>query len=359
MKRYYLFKIGNKGCPENTLIIHDDISAPQLVKRTLRKFNKIVSLNDFLTQLEDQDSELMNFSNTCLLIISNLSEQIHNLLAQEISLNGFYNFKYYELIPTNDGFRSYEYEGEKFIEALKSDTNISLTNADLDKAEESLIKMFFPPEPSLIRYKLLKGGRSGSKVVEVSQVFNVARPRKFVIKIGSREGGKIAQEEISVKKWVSALAPDYHTEKKENATHEALKYDFASKDGKGDSSSFGNYFTEETSDKIKQIVGNLFDQTLFKEWESTQSKVDVPITILNLYKDFLDTENIYSVVNIIAFDESKAMIARIKKVFNIKLPKHVVKACHGDLHSENIIIDDDHVSLIDFGMTDVRHCFID
>ena len=105
---------------------------------------------------------------------------------------------------------------------------MSLSNASLSRAEEALIKSFFPSEPSLIQYKLLKGGFSGSKVVEVSQSFSVPRPCKFIIKIGSKAERKITIEETAVKKWVSSLVSSYQTEKKENATHEALKYQFAS-----------------------------------------------------------------------------------------------------------------------------------
>ena len=358
-KRYFLFKLENNNCPKKSLIIHDGIPAPELVKRILSKFDSTVYLKDFLIQLKDQDPELILSSNICLLITSNLSEGINTLLTLEDSLNEFDNFKYCELIPQTNGFLAYEYEGEKLFEALKADINISLTNADLDKAEESLIKQFFPSESSLIRYKLLKDGRSGSKVVEVSQVFNVARPCKYVIKIGLRKGGKISKEESAVKRWVTNLVSDYHTEREKNSTHEALKYNFASKDGKGDSISFGDYFKKQQPDKIKEFVEKLFEQNLFSEWEDTQSITNKPITIFDLYKDFLDKDKIFEVVNIIAFDKADSTIELINNVLSIVLPKYVTKACHGDLHSENIIIDDGHVFLIDFGMTDVRHCFID
>ncbi len=358
-KRYYLFILENTGCPEKTVIIHDSIPAPELVRRILKKFDTTVCLKDFLQQLQEPDSELRKFSNICLLIISNLSEDTRKLLELKDTLGDFDNFKYCELMPISDGFVPYEYEGEKLFEALKSDIYVSLTNADLDKAEESLIKRFFPSESSLVRYKLLKGGLSGSKVVEVSQVFNVARPCKYVIKIGSREGNKIAQEESSVKQWVSNFVPDYQTEMKENATHEALKYNFASKDGKRDSISFGEYFAKNHPDKIKTIVGKLFAQKLFVEWEGTQSKTDESITIFKLYKDFLDQDKIFQAVNIIAFNKAEDTRDRITKVLAIELPRYVTKACHGDLHSENVIIDDEHVFLIDFGMTGIQHCFVD
>jgi hypothetical protein len=358
-KRYYLFILENTGCPEKTVIIHDSIPAPELVRRVLTKFDTAVYLKDFLQQLEDPDSELRKFSNICLLIISNLSEDTRRLLELKDALGGFDNFKYCELMPINDGFKPYEYEGEKLFEALKSDIYVSLTNADIDKAEESLIKRFFPSESSFVRYKLLKGGLSGSKVVEVSQVLNVASPCKFVIKIGSREGKKIAQEETAVKRWVSNRVPDYQTERKENATHEALKYNFASKDGKRDSISFGEYFAKNNSDKIKTIVEKLFSQKLFEEWEGTQSKTNDPITIFDLYKDFLDKDKIFQAVNIIAFDKAEETIELITKILGVELPRCVKKACHGDLHSENVIIDDEHVFLIDFGMTGIQHCFLD
>jgi len=358
-KRYYLFILENTGCPEKTIIIHDSIPSPELVRRVLKRFDKTVSLKDFLQQLQEPESELRKFSNICLLIISNLSEDIRKLLELKDTLGDFDNFKYCELMPISDGFKPYEYEGEKLIEALNSDVYVSLTNADLDKEEESLIKKFFPPESSLVRYKLLKGGLSGSKVVEVSQVFNVSSPCKYVIKIGLREGGKIAQEERAVKKWVSNRVIDYQTERKENSTHEALKYSFASKDGKRDSISFGEYFAKNNSDKIKEIVEKLFTNSIFCEWEGTQCKADESITILTLYKDFLDKDKIFQAVKVIAFSKATDTIKRITKVLNIELPRYVTKACHGDLHSENVIIDDEHVSLIDFGMTDSRHCFID
>lgn len=359
-KRYYLFKIGreNSGAPK-AILIHDNIPTPELLQRALDGFSETISLVSFLEQLEDEGSNVRRETHLCLLVLSDFSQKSYELIDKSDLLRNFDSFKYYELIFEGERVRTYEYEGDRLLADLQSDVHVSLTNASLDKAEESLIKSFFPPKPSLIQYKILKGGFSGSKVVEVCQAFSVPRPCKFIIKIGAKKDKKISQEELAVKQWVSNLVSSYQTEKKENATHEALKYQFASLDGKRESSSFSQYFKSNPSADIRQLIEKLFSHEIFQAWEELQFRKEEAISIGTLYKEYLDQEEIQAAVKKIAFEKADADWRQFSSLLGAQLPYSVMKVCHGDLHSENVIIDDHKVFLIDFGMTANTHCFVD
>ena len=157
---------------------------------------------------------------------------------------------------------------------------------------------------------------------------------------------------------MSSLVSTYQTEKKENATHEALRYQFASIDGKRESTSFSQYFRGNPSKNIRSIVEKLFGHELFTAWEEYQIRREEPRAIGDLYKDYVDSDELQNLVKRIAFN--KADWSQFEKVLQAKVPCYVTEVCHGDLHSENIIVDDEKVFLIDFGMTSSSsHCFID
>lgn len=360
-KKFFIFKIGKKSLDFKTNLIHDNIPMPEVAKKSLKGFSTMMSLNDFMNELvSDKKGGIFRAeTNLILLLSSDFSSETQKLLAYKEIFEGFELFKFYELSLDDDYAKPYEYEGERFFTDLESDLNISLSNAELSKSEESLIKSFFPAVPSSIQYKLLKGGFSGSKVIEVSQTFSTAKPCRFVIKIDLKKNRKIAIEEKAVKQWVSSLVNQYQTEKKENATHEALKYQFASSDGKRESISFSQYFKEKSVAEIEKIIDFLFDDQLFGEWEKMQFKEDKRITVSNLFKEFVDWPNIEKVVERIAFTYVDSDKNVFKNILNSELAAYVVKVCHGDLHSENIIIDQNQVFLIDFGLTGSHPCFLD
>lgn len=359
-KRYYLFKIDNSfEANIKAVLVYDNIPSPEFVQRALDGFTENMPLDKFIDKLEDTTSDFWISPHLCLLILSDFSRNAHSLIEKFEIFKKFENFKFYEVIFTDDDVKTYEYEGEVLLSNLLSDVHVSLSNASLSRAEEALIKSFFPSEPSLIQYKLLKGGFSGSKVVEVSQSFSVPRPCKFIIKIGSKAERKITIEETAVKKWVSSLVSSYQTEKKENATHEALKYQFASIDGKRSSQSFSEYFQSNRADHVREIVDKLFTHELFKEWEDTQFRKDEKILIKNLYKDFISIDKIFEEIKKIGFDKAEEDIKKFNEILELELPRYVQKVNHGDLHSENVIIDSEKVFLIDFGMTTIAPCFID
>lgn len=361
-KKFFIFKIGKHSARLNTILVHDNIPMPEVAKKSLNGFASMLSLQEFIEEL-DSDNKGGRFkdeANLILLLASDFSSDSKTLLEKRNILESFEQFKFYELSLEDELAKPYEYEGDRFLSDLESDLNISLANTELSKSEESLIKSFFPATPSSIQYKLLKGGFSGSKVIEVSQTFSTAKPCRFVIKIDLKKNKKIAIEEKAVKQWVSSLVTQYQTEKKENATHEALKYQFASSDGKRQSSSFSQFFREESSiTKISSCLDALLDAPLFKEWEAMQFKKNQKITVGNLYKGFVDFNKISEWVEKVAFENSEADKNLFASILSAELPSYVEKVCHGDLHSENIILDKDQVFLIDFGMTGSHPCFID
>ncbi len=359
-KRFYVFKIGPSPQVSKSLFVHDQIPNPEIIFKSFRSFQDSISLKDFIEGIERGDAEVLAETHLCLLLVSDFSTMASRLLDNrgEI-LKKFSTFKYYELIFEEDRAKPYEYEGERFFDCFESDATISLSNGALDKSEESLVKSFFPPSPSQIQYKILKGGFSGAKVLEVCQDFSVVKPCRYIVKIGKRNDRKIQDEERAVKKHVSSYSAKYQTEIKSNATYEAIKYQFASSDSKRDSTSFKDFFKHSRSAQIRPVVVDLFTKDLFKEWERLQFRTKQPIKISELYNEYVDWLKIEKVVREISFEKSDDDIQKFKKCLDITLKYNVSKTSHGDLHSENVIIDGASPLLIDFGMTGVRHSLID
>lgn len=361
-KKFFIFKIGKQSLDFKTILLHDNIPMPEVAKKLLKGFSSMLSLKDFLVELESDKlgGRFKDETNLILLLSSDFSSEAHKILENRKIFENFELFKFYELSLDDDFAKPYEYEGDRFFNDLESDLNISLSNAELTKAEESLIKSFFPATPSSIQYKLLKGGFSGSKVIEVSQTFSTAKPCRFVIKIDLKKNKKIAIEEKAVKQWVSSMVTQYQTEKKENATHEALKYQFASSDGKRESTSFSQFFREANSvTEIGKVIDSLLDDELFKQWESMQFKKEQKISLAELFKDFVDWTKVSNFVDQVSFENAESDKKLFKSILEAELPAYVVKVCHGDLHSENIIVDQGKVFLIDFGLTGSHPCFLD
>lgn len=357
-KRFYLFEASAREGSERLLLIHDNIPSPQLVGRTFKDFD-LVTVADFVAQIRDKSTSLWNARNICLLVLSDSTERIKDLIAAQDSLQEFHRFHFHEIIITTDKIRTVQHQGEKLFSEIETDSHITLTNSDLDRAEESLIRGFFASTPSLVTYKLLKGGFSGSKIIEVSQVFSVSKPCRFVIKIGPLKDKKISTEERAVKQWVSNLANEYQTEIRKNATHEALKYTFASRDGKRDSTSFTSIFLREKNSNIpRQLVKQVFDHDLMRVWEETQA-VAGATTVQSAYAHYIKADAVRGHAREVLFEKVDETCDKFDKVLGLPLERFVTKACHGDLHSENIMYDGERVFLIDFGMTDTRHCFID
>ncbi|MCK6598417.1 MAG: aminoglycoside phosphotransferase family protein [Bdellovibrionaceae bacterium] len=361
-KKFFIFKIGKYSASFNTILLHDNIPMPEVSKKSLKGFTSMLSLQEFIEEL-DSDQKGGRFkdqTNLILLLASDFSSDSKSLLAKKEILESFEVFKFYEISLEDEFAKPYEYEGDRFLSALESDLNISLSNTELSKSEESLVKSFFPATaPSSIQYKLLKGGFSGSKVIEVSQVFSTIKPCRFVIKIDLKRNKKIATEEKAVKQWVSNLVTLYQTEKKENATHEALKYQFASSDGKRESISFNHFFKENSLTKISTCLESLLESDLFREWEATQFKKNQKIIVQDLFKALVDLKKVSEWVDKISFENASSDKELFSSILSSELPSYVEKVCHGDLHSENIIIDQDQVFLIDFGMTGSLPCFLD
>ena len=357
-KRYYLFSLVSAPTDWKALLIYDAIPFPELLKRELTSF-RTISLENFLLEIKEGSSDLWHSSSLCLLVLSELSSNVESFLNLETELYKFTSFKYLELMPNDSEWGLRESEGEYLFDELKRDLHISLTNAHFDKSVESLIKKFFNPDPSLISYRRLKGGFSGSSVIEVSQVFVTAEPLKYVIKVGARKDKKIKIEEAAVKRWVANRDSNYQTEIKSNATHDAIKYLFAANGARGESRSFSTFYKEESSEAIRRKIESLFSLNLFKQWEETQINEDQKVPLREVFESYLKVDKIFSATFAISFEHAESNKAVFEKLLNYQVQRYMKKVSHGDLHSENIIIDGDSVFLIDFGMTDYRPVFID
>ncbi len=357
-KRFYLFESSTRSGADRLLLIHDNIPSPQLVGRTFKDFS-LMTVSEFVDQVRDKSTPLWNTRNICLLVLSDSTERIADLIGEQELFLDFHRFYFHEVVISPDKIRTIQHQGERLFSEIQADSHVTLTNSELDRAEESLIRSFFASTPSLITYRILKGGFSGSKVIEVSQVFSVLKPCRFVIKIGSLKDRKISTEERAVKQWVSSLVNDYQTEIHRNATHEALKYSFASRDGKRDSTSFTDIFRNDKTSKLpRALVEKIFNHRLMGEWEKTQA-VAGTTTVQDAYNSYLKPDILRSHARELSFERADETCDKFDKVLNLPLDQFVTKACHGDLHSENIMYDGEQVFLIDFGMTDTRHCFID
>jgi hypothetical protein len=269
--------------------------------------------------------------------------------------------KHSDVISTNDS--------ESFLEEIKYVTSTFLTNAELSNEEERIIKKLFQDSNCpILEYKVLKGGKSGAKVIEIKPKKNYATDltKRFIVKFGPlNEKKKISKEAKRFGDHIEHYSiPDYQKTHVKNAMVEAIKYTYASENSIRTSYSFSDILNNPENEFYLQknkILEDVFSGSPFDLWQ--QSEENGTNKISDLYSDYISPEKFFNNVKRIKGIsdvelENEAIVKNFKKIFDLSINSKV-KVCHGDLHSENFFKDVNNIYLIDFGFTDKRHAVVD
>lgn len=358
-KKVYLFKkMSHKSSRPQLILLHDNFRSDGYFLINFKGF-QVKTIDSFCQGVEHKIEEVPS-DFLCLLVISagfRQAKDIDRLMDAIVKIDGL---KFYELGIKNSKIIFKQAEEKYFYDCLYGENIVHLSNGDLLKNEESLIKKFSAREPHLLIYQTLKGGFSGSKVILTYPAFAHGMQCKFVVKVGDKSKGKILREYEAFKTCVENFYPSYSIEYKENITHEAIRYRFASTDTIKPSMSFTKYYNDLASPAILNMLETIFKHKILEQWEKTQYFSNSIKSYRDLYKKFIKEEEVKSSIHKISIDgKAENAIQVMDQVLNLSQGNYLVKHCHGDFHTENIQIDSEDIFLIDFGLTGEHHAFID
>ncbi|TDQ11013.1 phosphotransferase [Pedobacter metabolipauper] len=380
IKGYFFLQLQrNEKAHYAPLILHDDKCFYHSIKKKLQSVVENCechSLEVYKKQIEEGSS--VNENNAVLLILSTkindktFLDEVKSSLDYIISSYDDYSFitlkpteelKKTDFITNNDK--------TSFLAEIEFVTSTFLTNADLSNEEEKLVKSLFKHIKSspILEYKILKGGKSGSKVLEIKPKlnFNNEIAKRYVTKFGRKDGNEKIKREMEaysehIENYATGLYDSAHYQ--ETSSMEGMKYSYASKDAVQASFSYAtilenseNKFYSERANTIEK----LFDLQPFNMWQASIEKGQ--FSVRELYERFIVPEKfIKAVMKVKCLTEQEVedteLIKTFKEVFEYKLETNK-KVCHGDLHSENFFIDSNGIYLIDFGFTGTLHSLVD
>jgi len=259
---------------------------------------------------------------------------------------------------------------EDFFEEIEFVNGTLLSNGSIKHEEEKIIKKLFRNfvTPLLI-YKMLKGGNSGTKVVEVRPKKELGNEyeKRYIIKYSEKnQDRKIDQERKCFGKWIAGYKgfKEYECEYDKTLTHEGLRYSYAISDTASESFSYSEILDDKDNgfhtDKLS-IIDSLFEIELYRFWRDSLESTECATS--ELYESYVKVEKTFQVIgdmlNLNSEQVQKCeLYVNFNKIWNSRLVFNR-KVCHGDLHSENFFKDKNGVYLIDFGYTGIRHALID
>lgn len=380
VKGYYLFSVQNISDESKThvrILYDDDFNThPEInsfdeeeSKYDLKKF----SIEDF-SNIASVGADIRNQNYLLVFLITPHLRDNRKLIESITSILNLFTDRFYVAIKEKPVTHIRHYHQERFqngIDAIRSYTSKVFNNRELSFDEESILKSLFSGDQMILDYKILKGGNSGSKVIEVQPSKADTSPiNRFVAKISPiTDERKLKIEKERFKQSISYLSvPNYFADYNETNTHEGIMYNYASSDSKRDSYSFAKLIDDTVNEKydylfsIADVINELFTCDPYKKWQ--ENVIASTVTVRELYADYLKSEQ--KVFKKIALIEGISLEKLpesdfIKEYTFIKNHsfKTNKKTCHGDLHSENFFKDDKGVYLIDFGWTDKHHALID
>ncbi|WP_114941726.1 hypothetical protein [Mucilaginibacter endophyticus] len=378
LKGYFFFYLQNNVTVDfQPLILHDDKCFYHSVKKKLETdFDNCLcfSIEEFKKKLGDGSIATGNFAVVLLLstkvndkeLVDHIKETLR-LVIEPCSEYGFIDFKTLES-TTNTDFLIHN-KLEDFLDEIDYVTSLFLMNAELSNDEEKLLKNLFRHTPSILEYKVLKGGKSGSKVLEVKPklTFSNEITRRYVAKFGPLDGkDKISSEMKGYSIFIDNYSsPNYHAAHySKNATIEGMKYSYASKDAVHNSYSYASIVSDNSNkyhEERKEIIDELFASGPFEVWKASKEKGT--FTISDLYIKYIKPKKFFdSIQKIKGISDEEIATDALKMNFQ-KIMEYSIetlkKVCHGDLHSENFFKDDSGIYLIDFGFTGLLHALVD
>ncbi|WP_419168795.1 hypothetical protein [Halobacteriovorax sp.] len=359
-KKYYVFRhtTGFKQSRPRLVILHDSFKGDGYFAINFKGF-EVQSFEEFYHSVEE-DSDALPADAFYLIIMPSGFKKDKEIKKLESIILQLVEVECFETGLSGGKILIKSCEKGRFLESLYGDNIVQLSNGDLLKNEESLIKRFSSKEPHVLIYQMLKGGKSGSKVILTYPALTHGMQCKFVVKVGSRNEGKIKEEYDAFKKCIENFSTGYSIEYSDNVSHEAIRYRFASKDTIKPSSSLTTFYDSKTQKTICRMLDTIFNHPILAAWEKTQYFNDTFKSYDEVYSRFIKKEKVESSIKKICLDgEDQNSIEIMKKILSLKNKRYLLKHCHGDFHTENIQIDGEEIFLIDFGMTDERHAFID
>lgn len=261
---------------------------------------------------------------------------------------------------------------DDFIDEIDIVLSTYMSNGKINFEEEKVIKKLCTDFKSpLIFYKILSGGFSGSKVLEIrpKKTNNFENDKIYIVKYGYISDGKIKKEKdnfsafIKGRKGFSSYTDASYVK---TLHYEGILYNYAISDNSKSSVPF-NDIVKSTKEpykdieKKRNIITKLFSQNeAFDKWREDYNEIK-NTKVKDLYIDYVSKSKIKESIKIILNDDSKSkeMLDIFDKISSYEL-KYKETVCHGDLHTDNFFIDDEeNVYLIDFGFTNKRHAVLD
>jgi hypothetical protein len=377
LKNYFFLKLQSTTYNFQPLIIYEDgCYYHPIRKRITDKYNNCtcLTIKEFKEGLEKHEFGENSF--VAMLIVSTKINEPNKIREREEELKIIFKYfdEVFQLSPkkanattANDILVNNDIDS--LLEEIDYITSSFLANAELSNDEEKIIKKLFRDAKSpILEYKVLKGGKSGSKVIEIRPKKHYAPnlTKRFIVKFSQfDEKKKISTEAKRFGDHIEHFSgSSYSKTYEKNATTEALKYTYASGNNITNSYSFAELLSNDKNEfhsERKRIVEDIFSIYPFELWQ--QSKEQERSTVKDLYKDYLHLEKFFEYLKIIKGIDDLQLINEIlfkalNKIWIFEIDTNV-KVCHGDFHSENFFKDSNGIYLIDFGFTDKRHAITD
>lgn len=360
LRRHFFFKMGDgRKSQTNILLLHDYHSKNYLFDRVKGRFDDICttdSISDFIAKLK-KEPELRNKSFLCFLFLSpNMSSiEIITEMINELkeSFTPFALLTRINYTMTGDELYFENNDPMEIDKEIRSQIGIELINDEIDPNTSRAIRRLFLNAIGChtLEYRILKGGYSGSKVILIQPHKDVGKQYKCVIKVNKIKDNKIKEEIINFNTNVLEVDKEYTIDHAEYEDTIAIKYPYASSDGRKESTSFAEFYELNDEKDCANQIDNLFNITLFEEWDDPKTRT---VKAIDLYFDYTKETKIFPVIEKILAKPSPELLKDFGVIINHPF-KTRLKTCHGDLHSENFFIEKGaeytKIYLIDFGHT--------
>lgn len=379
-KGYFILKLENNPLKSYKLLILYDQSF--IVEPIKKKVSNLISdstctkIPEFVDNIDKIDVTENNY--LCLLLlmprINNRVEE-SELIANISKLIS--NFNYFENISLkvangkiqNDYHRSID--KDEFIDEIKYVNCTLLSNGSFKHEEEKIVKKLATNfRTPLVLYKTLKGGNSGSKVIEIRPKKELGEQyeKRYIIKYSEIDSErKLKKEKENFDEFIRGYKGfnEYECHHTKTLTHEGILYGYAIADTERESYSFSDIVEDENNTfhlEKNSLVQNLFnDLNIYQTWSNI---VDVKtLKVSDLYSEYINEKKVLEQISLIQnkdFNEvyKDELVINFKKIWDYE-SEFNIKICHGDLHTDNLFKDNKGMYLIDFGYTGKKHSVID
>ncbi|MDX6183989.1 phosphotransferase [Flavobacterium sp. Fl-77] len=288
-------------------------------------------------------------------------------------INNFQDFYYHSITEKKENLLCENTNRrDDFIDEIDVVLSTYISNGRINFEEEKIIKKLCADFKSpLIFYKILSGGFSGSKVLEIrpKKTNNFENDKIYIIKYGFISDGKIKEEKDNFSEFIKGRKGflSYTDATYEKTLHyEGILYNYAISENSKVSYSFDEILKKAETpycdiESKKNIITNLFSENeAFNKWREDFNELKTG-KVGDLYIDFVSKDKIENTLKYILNDENKsnAILDVFDKISNYTIT-YKETVCHGDLHTDNFFVDDEkNIYLIDFGFTNKRHSILD